>query len=202
MSPIATIINILAPAVAAVTPVPQPGEIKTFKDWAVGCDNGGVCKAVSLVPDQSNAFDNWQGPITLVRTSDKSDILKVRVLVEAIDIDRYSMKVDGKLIDTGPVVKGDYPIEIVGEDAKKVADAIARGRDLQVLGPSGENLTQISLSGSSAALRYIDARQNRARTSTALIAKGRKQAFRSKPDLGSNCDGRSMATVGENTRYR
>jgi len=179
MPPILSLVLAMSATVAPVETLqkPLPGEIKTFKDWTVGCDNGGVCKAVSLVPDQSNAFDSWEGPVTLVRTADQNSVLKVRVLVEAVDIDRYSMKVDGELVDTGPIVKGDYPIEIVGEDAKKVANAIARGNSLQVLGPGGENLTQVSLAGSSTALRYVDARQKRAGTKTALVAKGRRDYY-------------------------
>ncbi|MEP2989893.1 MAG: DUF1176 domain-containing protein [Parasphingorhabdus sp.] len=169
------LIFMLTPLAGVSAAVPQPGEIKTFKDWAVGCDNGGICKAVSLIPDQSDSFDDWQGPITVVRTAETNETLKIRVLVEALDIDRYRMKVDGQLVDTGPVVKGDYPIEIVGQDAEKVVQAIARGNNLQVVGPNDENLTQISLAGSSAALRFIDAKQKRAGTKTALIAKGRLQ---------------------------
>lgn len=178
MSPhgiIASLISMLVPMAGAFAAIPQPGEIKTFKDWAVGCDNSGTCKAVSLIPDQSGAYDSWQGPITVVRTAEANEVLKIRVLVEALDIDRYRMEVDGQLVDTGPVVKGDYPIEIVGQDAKKVALAIARGNNLKVLGPNDENLTQISLAGSSAALRYVDSKQKRAGTNTALIAKGRRQ---------------------------
>jgi len=177
MSPqgiIAGFFFMLTPLAAVLASAPQPGEIKTFKDWAVGCDNGDTCKAVSLVPDQSGAFDKWEGPITLIRTAGTNEILKIRILIEANEIDRYKMKVDGQLVDTGSVGDGDYPIEIVGEDAKKVAKAIARGNNLQVIGPSDEILTQISLAGTTAALRYIDAKQMRAGTETALIAKGRR----------------------------
>ncbi|WP_173207186.1 DUF1176 domain-containing protein [Sphingopyxis sp. BSNA05] len=82
------------------------------------------------------------------------------------------MIIDGKLVDTGAIVQGDYPIEIVGTDAEKVAEAIINGKHLVIEGPGGENITQISLAGSSAALRYIDEKQQRAGTETALVAKG------------------------------
>ncbi len=183
MSPHGIILSLLAALSVASAAVPQPGEIKTFKDWAVGCDNGGTCKAVSLIPDQSGAYDEWDGPITLVRTAGTEEILKIRVLVDAGEIDRYKMKIDGQLVDTSPVVKEDYPIEIVGQDAIKVAKAIARGNNLQVLGPNDENLTQISLAGSAAALRYVDAKQKRAGTRTALIAKGRRQFSPTEPNI-------------------
>lgn len=156
-------------------PVPTPGEIKNFKDWSVGCDNGGNCQAVSLAADKErDQFDNWGGPIVITRTSDKDDILKIRALIQNDSLDRYQIFVDGRLVDTGPLVQGNYPIEIVGEDAVKVSRAIIRGYKLKVVGPDGENLTNISLSGSSAALRYMDARQKRTYTRTALVTKGRR----------------------------
>ena len=152
MPPIHSIIAIFAPAAIAAAPVPQVGEVTIFKDWAVGCDNGGTCQAISLLPDMGGpGYDEHGGPITIVRTGDAEDRLKIRVLIAADGIDRYRMSVDGELVDTGAVVEGDYPIEIVGTDALKVADAIIRGRELSVTGPSDEVLTKISLAGSAAA---------------------------------------------------
>ncbi|ATW02593.1 DUF1176 domain-containing protein [Sphingorhabdus sp. YGSMI21] len=183
MSPISFIVGIFATLAAAaaqppVHPPVQPGEIRTFRDWSVGCDNNGNCQAVSLVPDEGGAgFDDWDGPISIVRTAGSDDIFKIRVLFQPGDMDRYRMIIDGKLVDTGAIVQGDYPIEIVGTDAEKVAKAIINGKDLVIEGPGGENITQISLAGSSAALRYIDEKQQRAGTGTALVAKGTR-AFR------------------------
>ena len=174
MPPIIFIAGLFA-AIATTTalPVPQPGEIRTFKDWTAGCDNVGNCEAVSLVPEEGGAgFDDWDGPISIVRTAGSDDIFKIRVLFQVKEIDRYKMFVDGELVDTGPIEQGDYPIEIVGKDARKVARAIINGKRLVVQGPAGENITQISLAGSSAALRYIDQKQNRAGTATALVAMG------------------------------
>ena len=174
MSPISFIVGIFA-FLAAALPVPQLGEIVTFKNWAVGCDNGGNCEAVSLVPDIGEAgYEGWDGPMTIVRTAGIDDIFKIRLLFGAKEMDRYRMFVDGELVDTGPIVEGDRPVEIVGEDAKKVAEAIIAGKLLVVQGPAGENITRISLAGSSAALRYIDEKQNRAGTDTALVARGNK----------------------------
>lgn len=171
-------INFIAGIFALITtsgalPAPQLGEILTFKDWTVGCDNGGNCQAISLVPDDGGAgFEGWDGPVSIVRTAGSDDIFKIRVLFQTQDIDRYRMNIDGKLVDTGPIVQGDYPIEIVGKDAEKVAKAIIQGKHLVIQGPRGENITQISLAGSSAALRYIDEKQQRAGTATALVATG------------------------------
>jgi len=174
MSPISFIAGIFATlAAATATPAAQPGEVRSFKDWAVGCDNGGICRAVSLIPaEPGTRFDDLQGPLTIIRTAGTDDILRIRATVHADDIDRYRMLVDGHLVDTGPIVPGDYPVEIVGEDARKVAQAIIKGRKLVLQGPGGETLSQISLAGSSAALRYIDQQQRRTGTRTGLVAKG------------------------------
>lgn len=179
MLPIISTIALVALAAATTTsasqPIPAPREIEVFKDWSVGCDNVGNCQAVSLVADVAGGgFDDWGGPISITRTPGQNDVLKIRVLIQTNDIDRYKMLIDGRLVDTGPLVEGDYPIEIVGTDAAKVSRAIINGYKLQITGPDGENLTRISLSGSAAALRYMDVKQKRAYTRTALVSKGRR----------------------------
>lgn len=179
MPPIISTIGLFMLAAAAPAsaqqPIPAPGEIKVFKDWSVGCDNVGNCQAVSLVNDMtSGGYDDWGGPISVTRTPDNNDILKVIAPIQVENIDRYQILVDGRLIDTGPFVQADYSIEIVGTDAVKVSRAIIDGYKLQIVGPDGENLTRISLSGSAAALRYMDVKQKRAYTRTALVSKGRR----------------------------
>lgn len=178
MSPIISSIAFVALAAVTTTgpvqPVGSPGEVKVFKDWSVGCDNVGDCQAVSLVDDANGAFDDWGGPIFISRTADKDDILKIRVLIQDTGVNQYQMIIDGRVVNKGPISQGEYPIEIVGEDARKVTRAIARGRNLNVTGPDGSSLTKISLAGSMSALRYIDQMQKRAYTRTALVAKGRR----------------------------
>lgn len=185
MSPISFIAGIFATlAAAAATPAAQPGEVRSFKDWAVGCDNGGICRAISLVPEEPGAsFDELHGPVSIIRTAGPDDILRIRVIVQAENIDRYRMLVDGRLVDTGPIVQGDYPIEIVGEDARKVVQSIIKGSKLVLQGPGDETLSQISLAGSSAALRYIDQQQGRTGTRTALVAKGSRTFEHAQPDI-------------------
>ena len=174
MFPISFIAGILASlAAASAAPAAQPGDVQSFKDWAVGCDNGGICRTVSLVPEElGTPFDDLHGPVSIIRTADADDILRIRAAVHTENIDRYRMLVDGRLVDTGPIVQGDYPIEIVGEDARKVAQAIINGSQLVLQGPAGETISQISLAGSSAALRFMDQQQGRTGTDTALVAKG------------------------------
>jgi hypothetical protein len=84
------------------------------------------------------------------------------------------MLVDGQVVDTGAIVKGDYPIRIAGADARKAMTAIIGGRVLKFVGMDGTAIAQISLSGTSASLRYFDAVQKRAGTAAAMVAKGKK----------------------------
>ncbi|MEO9600053.1 DUF1176 domain-containing protein [Parasphingorhabdus sp.] len=174
MSPISFITGIFTAFFATTSlAAPQLGEIQTFKDWTVGCDNLGDCEAISLVPDEGRAsFEEWDGRVSIIRTTGSDDIFKIRILFEAEDIDRYRMIIDGQLVDTGPIGQSDYPVEIVGTDATKVAKAMIHGNLLTMQGPAGTDITKISLAGSSAALRYIDQVQNRAHTTSALVARG------------------------------
>jgi hypothetical protein len=185
MPPMTLITAIFATiATTVAVPAAPPGEIVSFKDWTVGCDNGGICRAVSLVPEElGTTFDDLHGPVSIIRTADSDDILRIRATVHTDDIDRYRMLVDGRLVDTGPIVQGDYPIEIVGQDAKKVVEAIISGKQLVLQGPDNKTISEISLAGSSAALRYIDQQQRRAGTKSALVAKGSRTFLPAQPDI-------------------
>ena len=37
----------------------QPAPPRLFRDWTVGCDNGGICQAVSLAPASAEPGDWW-----------------------------------------------------------------------------------------------------------------------------------------------
>ncbi|NBR32127.1 MAG: DUF1176 domain-containing protein, partial [Sphingomonadaceae bacterium] len=37
-----------------VATLPKPGELRSFEDWSVGCDNGRSCTAVSLMDVETN----------------------------------------------------------------------------------------------------------------------------------------------------
>jgi hypothetical protein len=53
---------------------------------------------------------------------------------------------------------------------------MANGRALDIRDAGGKTLATLSLKGASAALRYVDAKQSRASTATALVARGDKPA--------------------------
>ena len=44
-------ISAMIAALLLATATPDPGALKTFGDWAVGCDNARRCEAAALAPD-------------------------------------------------------------------------------------------------------------------------------------------------------
>ena len=110
---------------AAPTPVPTPvadsgavpkqGILKTFGDWAVGCDNGLRCTLASLLPEQGEA-DNVT--LNIVREGDA----ETKVYVDSRDeaIRPASLWVDGREIAT----------KLTPESSLAIAEALPAGRRL------------------------------------------------------------------------
>ncbi len=138
----------------------KPGEVKTFGDWTVGCDNARRCMMRSLGPEFGD-----QQPTSLLITRDAGPAAGVRVTMEAEDGRARGVAVDGKRLATGRI---DYD----GVPAAAIVAAMASGKAMQVLSAAGRPQSTVSLKGASAALRYIDAQQGRAGGVTAIVAKG------------------------------
>jgi Protein of unknown function (DUF1176) len=141
------------------------------KDWAAACDNTLSCQAISLMPEG----DGERAPAIMIsRDSSSEGAVAVKIsLVEPMG-DQYRILVDGRLANSGMLSKGEWPVQVAGKDALKLARAIGRGNKLVVQGADGKPLGELMLSGSAAALKHIDVTQNRARTRSALFALGRR----------------------------
>lgn len=142
----------------------RPGELRTFGDWAVGCDNIALCTMASLGPETG-------GPAPLVMT-----LLRQPGPAGAIDL---AFHVPGRATPVTPAAVAIDGRRIAlpasnGPAARQVAAAMADGTTLTVFAPNSR--ADLSLRGASAALRWMDERQGRAGTVTALIAKGPKPA--------------------------
>lgn len=127
------------------------GELKTFRDWVVACDNTLRCLALSLA--ESNEF---AGMVRIERDAGPPGEVVMAFAVEG------SNPVD-VVVDGARAVRG--------AEAASVAAAVAAGAKLE-LRVAGADTAAPSLAGSSAALRYIDDIQKRAGTTTAIVAKG------------------------------
>jgi len=149
---------------------PEPGALKTFGDWAVGCDNSGACTMASLGPEggEFSAIN-----LTLARDAGPAGAITVTLIPNdglAPASAPASVAIDGTAVPA-TFSRGAAP-ELSGGAAAGLAAAMANGRRLAIRGGDGRSLASLSLRGASAALRYIDAQQGRAGTVTAVVAKG------------------------------
>ncbi|TFI59287.1 DUF1176 domain-containing protein [Sphingomonas parva] len=166
-----------APAAAVAPARPVPGEVKTFSDWAVGCDNLGTCKAAALAPE-GEEFPAVLMSIT--RAAGPNGALSVAFLSsEAIPLP-LRVAVDGRPAGEGGRTDDDAT-RIEGEEAARIVAAAASGKTLSVSDGGNAATSDISLAGLSAALRYIDDRQGRAGTTGALVARGNAPDTRAAP---------------------
>ena len=155
---------------AAVATLPKPGELKSFEDWAVGCDNGRACTAVSLMEMESG--EN-QLTVQILRGPGRNDVAKLRIAnVEnrqpGSDV---SFILDGTTQIATAQMPGDDAALEIALDAKAVT-ALKNGKALDLRDACGASLGSTSLQGMAAALLYIDDRQLRAKSVTALVANG------------------------------
>jgi hypothetical protein len=146
--------------------------MKEYGDWAVACDNLHRCEMTSLAREEDDWGDN--GPPTVSISREPGPLGGFEVVVDA-------GKATGDLvlaIDGKPVAHGaprDAVVRFGGAEATAIVAAMANGTTLTLSG-GGIVVTKVSLEGSAAALRFIDAGQGRAGTVTAAVAKGAKPA--------------------------
>lgn len=155
-------------AIADSKAVPKQGELKTFGDWAVGCDNGLRCTLASLLPESGEA-DNVT--LNIVREGDA----ETKVYIDSRDeaIRPASLWVDGAQIAT----------KLTPESSLAIAEALPAGRRLELRNRKDAAVATISLKGVAAAMRYADSVQGRAGTPTALVAKGKSAKVVEAPAL-------------------
>lgn len=159
------ILAMLALAQAA----PQQGPLKTFGDWVVACDNLKRCEMTSLQPEGGDwSDDGWQMAVT--RDAGPNGGWAVELIGE--DAPKgVALKVEGAPADA--IWRGDA---LTGAPAASLVAAIANGKAVVVRDGAGKAIGRISLTGSSASLRFIDAEQGRVGTVSAVVAKGAKPA--------------------------
>jgi hypothetical protein len=145
---------------AAAASAPQPATLETFRDWIVGCDNGRACQAVALMPESANL----EGSIlVLTRAAAAGAVPAISITVPDRGIALAIGKRRIPFSATG---------EIAAKDVPAVLEVLRRDPSLAVLDAAGGQVASISLSGASAAFLYMDDRQQRLGTTSALIRKG------------------------------
>ncbi len=147
---------------------PAPGSLETYRDWAIGCDNLGRCTAASLFPDNGDLPDSGM-TLYLTRDAGPDAPPKVELHLGQEHNGPVELLVDGVAFATAQAKgnRADVPASMVAPLIKGMV------RGLVLTATTGESpLGSASLTGASAALRYMDAEQGRAGTVTALVAHG------------------------------
>lgn len=158
--------------------IQAPAE-RTFRDWAVGCDNTRACTAVGMIPAENidvafvhvyRAAGPNAGPrINFVIYDDTSPADR-----------RMSVSLDGTPIErvasprlAQPVLEFDGFRQSTLSEAEvgPFVAALRRGSRLQVAIEGGVS-AEVSLDGAMAALLFIDDMQSRIATATALTRRG------------------------------
>lgn len=148
-----------------------PGKVQTFKDWTVGCDNGFSCQAVALM-DETAPEDGLA--VTLSRAASQTAPIAITVGGNAMKTGKYRIIIDGRSALSGAALAGDAGVQVDGTAALRLGRAMAKGNRLTLTDASGNAIGTASLAGASAALRWIDAQQNRIGTKPAIVTVGKK----------------------------
>jgi hypothetical protein len=163
-------------AAAAAGAAPHPSELKLFKDWAVGCDNVRACQAVALLHDQA-ADDGLTMSLSRGAAPDGAVRIVVGPPLGGSDgkTGVAALVVDGKRLPAR-LTEGEAGTIVDAAGTAALLAALRTGTKLEALGADGKSLGTISLAGASAALLYMDDRQQRVGTVTALARPGPKPA--------------------------
>ena len=137
---------------AAALAAPQPGTLRTHRDWTVGCDNGRACQAVALLPE------NGEGATLAIRRGPEANavpVIWVTVRDEGVESPAW-LEIDGKRF----ALSLDRATETLRvRDAEGAARLLGQATRIVAVGPDGRTLANVSTRGSAAALLAMDEAQ-------------------------------------------
>lgn len=159
-------IILLAAALAASAPA-EPGELRTFRDWTVGCDNGRACTGIALLPETAD----WEQWVTMSLRRGPAPGDAAVAMLQNVDGDPVTLLADGNRLDVRfePEIDGHL---IVPRDPATLVAALRQAQTLEARNAEGVTVGRVSLSGASAAMLYMDEQQRRLGTVTALVRPG------------------------------
>lgn len=150
----------------------QSGSEKVFGDWAVTCDNGRRCEAVALLPEDADYPDEGPTQMRVRRDAGPNGGWSVRITPGGDMTGDVDVRIDGTLVAGGTITADG--LNVGGVMNGSIVARMVNGRKLTVE-QGGKAIGTVSLNGSSAMLRYIDAQQGRVGTESAVVAVGSKR---------------------------
>ena len=138
-----------------------------FGDWSAACDNIRYCEILAA----SESLEGWVLYVTRRAPGTAQPTVEVlRSFGDGTPSAAY-IEIDGRRSDFAIDSEGN----LIGPPAAFLA-ALAKANSAQAIGSGGKVLGAIPVMGASAALRWMDDRQERADTVTAIVAKGARPA--------------------------
>lgn len=161
-------------AAASAAPVLQiRSETKQFRDWSATCGNDGTCWAFGFAPEFAAGWVR----ITLAPGPDAQPQILFGYWPDsdAKGPGQIALTIDGRAFAStlSPEGEAEAPIGEIGANARAAIDAMAQGKVMTIRGASSQD---VSLHGAAAALLWIDEKQGRLNTPTALIRRGDRPA--------------------------
>ena len=143
---------------AAALAAPQPGVLRTFGDWTVGCDNGLACQAVALVPQAADR-DAYLLLVLQRGSAAARPQLGFALNDSVAPGKRYALAVDGRVAARG-VARGRAPENAADVTLPLTPPMLAAMRNGRRIALAGTPVSA-SLTGLAATLLYMDDRQRR-----------------------------------------
>ncbi len=169
---------------AEPSPAPRSGDVNDFRDWMVACDNLRSCSAYGVDADiyglafvrvaRDGAPD---APVTITLGVNVDDGVKFTL---AFDDPSLPGLPGGTMAGAGAtdesikrvVIRDPATVAQLVSSFRKAGKLIVTRVDPPGAAPSDTPVTEISLAGFAAAMRWIDEQQKRVGTVTAVIARG------------------------------
>ena len=147
---------------------PQIAELKTFKDWIVGCDNGLLCQAAAMMPEGGT------GSTLSVRRAPEGGAVP-EVWFRTWEGEAADLVADGKPLRVKLRKNEDDDTYVIDPaDSVRLLDALRAAKSVDIVDASGKSSGGLSADGATAALLYIDDKQHRLGTRGALVQRGDK----------------------------
>ena len=149
-----------------------PSVTREFRDWQATCDNGNACSAFGFAPDYDAGWVRIHMP---AGPDAEPEIAFGQWSEDFAAKDIPALMIDGRSFRASRAGASDSgaPVGEITSGARAVIAAIAAAQSMEIL---AGDATAISPDGASAALLWIDERQGRLGTRTALLRRGERPA--------------------------
>ena len=144
---------------------PEIAELRTFKDWIVGCDNGLLCQAAAMMPQ------GGVGAVLSVRRGPEGSAVP-GVWFRTWEGEAADLTADGKPLRLRLTKNDDDAYVVDPADAVRLLDALRAATSVEVVDSAGKSAGALSVDGATAALLYMDDKQHRIGTRGALVRRG------------------------------